>query len=1033
MLISNNLLPRIAMSSTTLSTPTIPTISTIAPAILRAFRECARRHRSVAATVAGFVMLCIAASGVHAAAEIDPTFGGGRGYVPVIVAEPESDRVVAAVREPDNRIVVLGRRLVGTNNRSVLLLQRYTEGGFRDEFFGDQGTVTIDIPGVSLTPRDLLLQSTGRLLAVAETPASLRIFAIRPDGQPDTTWGKDGEIEIPLNPGIAPGSAVVHLSTNALRLDRLTVIMPTSPSPSMGLTLYRYLADGALDQFDFGVNGKVVLPDLAPGVAFNGVSTELTDGRFLVAGSATSPNDPTRVLVAVTRDGLLDTTFGTGGRTTPPELQGKTIRVITPLVSNSFLVASNTATLATLNRYDAVGRLDPQFGAGGTMRVEPAGGGLVNIADVVEQIDTFILVTGDTANSLFVGRYQQRGVIDPFFNAGRGPQVFHEGSAGATRGVMSINYDSSHTVTIGNSIAFGADPASPTAPSRAFTIRTIDGVLDPTYAGDGIALLFNRKRPANDYIHQVMPLPDGKIVTLSSTGTAGGLMATVSRFLPDGSLDRTFGDNGRASFRQNGPCEWPMQMAMQPDGKLVLLGTSFDNISCDSGTMYARRVDVNGNIEIFAVFYGQANRFSRSYDIAMQADGRSVGIGQENNALVIKRVTEAGFIDPSFGSNGSVLWVRGPGDVAKGGAILVQSDQKIVAAGSMNGADLVLLRTLPNGALDPSFGTGGVTLVNVAANAFLEAQALKQTPSGKLLMLARLGQRPILAQFNANGTLDTSFGSNGLVQLPLFVGGSQYSRFGLAVQPDGGIAVTGQTSDGSSSSMAVMRLTPTGQPDTQFGPGGILTYRPSAYYAAGATAIASTGDGGLIIGAYGVPGAMVLRVRGAVAAGTAVEFYNTTLNHYFVTADPAEVAAIEAGAAGPGWTRTGLGFRAYTSALGIPAGAIPVCRFYGSTAINPATGQRRGPNSHFYTAVPEECAAVKNDPGWTYESIAFHTLAPQPNGTCGGGLVPVYRVYNNRFAQNDSNHRYTTDLSVYQLMQSMGWLPEGIVFCTPAS
>ncbi|MBK7474332.1 MAG: hypothetical protein IPI73_30335 [Betaproteobacteria bacterium] len=71
---------------------------------------------------------------------------------------------------------------------------------------------------------------------------------------------------------------------------------------------------------------------------------------------------------------------------------------------------------------------------------------------------------------------------------------------------------------------------------------------------------------------------------------------------------------------------------------------------------------------------------------------------------------------------------------------------------------------------------------------------------------------------------------------------------------------------------------------------------------------------------------------------------------------------------------------------------------------------------------------MKLDPGWTYEGIAFHTLAPV-NGQCGDGQQPVYRVYNNLFAQNDSNHRYTTDSNIYAQMQAQGWLPEGVVLC----
>lgn len=153
-----------------------------------------------------------------------------------------------------------------------------------------------------------------------------------------------------------------------------------------------------------------------------------------------------------------------------------------------------------------------------------------------------------------------------------------------------------------------------------------------------------------------------------------------------------------------------------------------------------------------------------------------------------------------------------------------------------------------------------------------------------------------------------------------------------------------------------------------------------------------------------------------------VEYYNTTLRHYFMTAEPGEMQHVETGKAGPGWFRTGQYFR--VNAIG--SGGNYVCRFYGTPG--------RGPNSHFYTANSEECSWVKSsDPGWTFEGLVFSVAVPTSNGSvnvCEPGLVPVYRVYNNRFAFNDSNHRYMTSLVIYQNMQSAGWIPEGIVFCS---
>jgi hypothetical protein len=93
---------------------------------------------------------------------------------------------------------------------------------------------------------------------------------------------------------------------------------------------------------------------------------------------------------------------------------------------------------------------------------------------------------------------------------------------------------------------------------------------------------------------------------------------------------------------------------------------------------------------------------------------------------------------------------------------------------------------------------------------------------------------------------------------------------------------------------------------------------------------------------------------GTVAAQTVtvVEFHNTKLNHYFVTADPGEASAIDAGTAGAGWVRTGQAFSAYAAQAQENSSGVsfsPVCRFYAL-----------GPNSHFYTSSAGECSTLRS-------------------------------------------------------------------------
>ena len=160
-----------------------------------------------------------------------------------------------------------------------------------------------------------------------------------------------------------------------------------------------------------------------------------------------------------------------------------------------------------------------------------------------------------------------------------------------------------------------------------------------------------------------------------------------------------------------------------------------------------------------------------------------------------------------------------------------------------------------------------------------------------------------------------------------------------------------------------------------------------------------------------------------------VEYYHRALDHYFITQDADEIAAIDAGIV-RGWQRTGHAFAAYAHG-GSGGRGRPVCRFYGTPAA--------GLDTHFFSASIMECQSVEAldpyDLSWIRETRhAFEIALPDlPTGACAAGTTPVYRLWNNR---RDSNHRYTTDPAIRQQMIARGWIPEGfgadnVAMCAP--
>jgi serine protease len=158
-----------------------------------------------------------------------------------------------------------------------------------------------------------------------------------------------------------------------------------------------------------------------------------------------------------------------------------------------------------------------------------------------------------------------------------------------------------------------------------------------------------------------------------------------------------------------------------------------------------------------------------------------------------------------------------------------------------------------------------------------------------------------------------------------------------------------------------------------------------------------------------------------------VEYYRADLDHFFITADPAEVHFVDTFLSGI-FQRTGLYFYAYLNSASAPPDAQPVCRFYADATVRI--------NSHYYTASLRECVYVLlNYAGtWNLETLnAFWVQVPDAQGRCPAKTLPVYRFFDNR---RDANHRYTVDLSVRRAMLNRAWAPEGVGpnsvgFCSP--
>jgi uncharacterized delta-60 repeat protein len=269
---------------------------------------------------------------------------------------------------------------------------------------------------------------------------------------------------------------------------------------------------------------------------------------------------------------------------------------------------------------------------------------------------------------------------------------------------------------------------------------------------------------------------------------------------------------------------------------------------------------------------------------------RFVNSGTSNFSLV--RYYMNGTLDTTFGSGGIVntpVGVSGQSSFISG--LALQSDGKIVAVGEAVCAlvthlpddSFAVARYNPNGSLDPSFGNGGIVLTNVepiiknvGSTGFDEALAVAIQADGKIdvtgyanTVTGSLSQRHMaLVRYNANGTLDTTFGNKGIVVTQSFGTGDVDNSFALAIYPntgtpnDGKIVLAGDnvnSQTGQTTGIAVARYTKDGVLDTSFNAGGsipgiVFGILPSSG-AAQATGAAANGvliqsNGAIVVGGW---------------------------------------------------------------------------------------------------------------------------------------------------------------------------------------
>ncbi|MDR4481116.1 MAG: delta-60 repeat domain-containing protein [Nitrospira sp.] len=365
-----------------------------------------------------------------------------------------------------------------------------------------------------------------------------------------------------------------------------------------------------------------------------------------------------------------------------------------------------------------------------------------------------------------------------------------------------------------------------------------DGSLDTSFGG-GTGKVTTVIGASDDIAKGVYLLADGRIVVAGSTYTGTSWDMVLVQYNADGSLDSSFGGGdgiatSGTSFNDEGN-----GVAVQSDGKILVAG----KYNSDFGLA---RFNSNGSLDTsFGTSGFVATDFAAgtdgAYSIALQADGRIVlgGFAFSGTSFdfALARYNSNGTLDTTFNGTGKVLTDLGATSSDTGYQVTLQPDGRILLAGWSDAGgttDFALVRYNTDGSLDTTFNSTGKVTTAIGSSSDL-AQSVTVQADGKILVAGQsstAGNNFAVVRYNANGSLDTSFGA-GTGKVDTNFGGSSDDRgASVLVQTDGKIVVAGTSTIGGDYDFAVVRYNSDGTLDSRFNTrdslGGTIAYTEKA-------------------------------------------------------------------------------------------------------------------------------------------------------------------------------------------------------------
>ncbi len=774
---------------------------------------------------------------------LDTTFGSGGVALTPVTSGAGAPTASDVLIDPQGRILVVG------GDGSNFELIRYTSTGQLDSTFGNGGFVSTPIPGSdsSGVASKVALDSAGDILVGGSAYSTqlgffAPLFRYLPNGTLDTSFGLGGMAFANF-----PTVSVSSINSLLVEQDGSIVVGGNDSGNIDDWALLRFTSAGRPDP-TFGTSGAVITSfgnsqETADSLA------EQPDGKILAVGDASLTAAGEFDIARYNANGSLDTTFGAGGTLTTNfagdhanalgvaiDPNGKIV------VGGSLTVNGQSGTYFALARYLADGALDPTFGTAGLATTVGAAQNDKRAFDVSLALDpSGNIVLASSGANFNVARFTgdpSVPAVPSLFSADQSVQVL---SSGAVPLVFSVQLSaaSNQQVTVDYSTADGTAVAG-TDYSAAVGVLT----FAPSVTSQSITVLVNPN---------TSPEPDKSFVlNLSSPSGAplvndqySGVILTNKPVPPAaGSLDFTF---GWAGFAESHPgtataADTANNVAVQSDGKVVEVGNVTDPTT-GLPAFGIVRYNVDGSLDasfgtggIVSTPILTGNSAATANAVLIQPNGDIVVVGGDGTNIVVARYLPSGTLDSTFGTQGIATIALPAADAGTGAGwdgerAALDSQGNILVAGSGDSPNLgafgAVIRLNSSGTQDLSFGQSGLALLTFAGGtAITNVDALLVQANQQIVVSGGVGSLDphwLVARLNANGAIDTQFGSSGVVSTSFGSGKNGETAYGLAQQSDGKLLVIGGASTSTSGGFDIARYNANGTLDTSFAGSGQLT------------------------------------------------------------------------------------------------------------------------------------------------------------------------------------------------------------------